>query len=237
MGIAAAIGAIGSIGGSIIQSNAAGNAADDAKQASAANNATTLGIYNSNKTNAQSYINNGTAASNQQAALLGLGGDQAAASNAFTKYLGSTGYNFQLGEGMKAVNNNYATSGALDSGAALKSINNYAQGQASNAFQTYFGNLGGLSTTGMSASNGLAGVGTNVSAQIASNNNNAASAAGNAAISQGNAFSNGLGSAINSLNSSSYGGGGSGAGGWGNGSTSNFAVQPGMSSSSGSGWA
>lgn len=210
MGIGAAIGAVAGIGSAIIQSSAAGDAANAATQASSANNATTLGIYNANKANAQPFINNGVQASNQQAALLGLGGDPTAAQNAFTKYLGSTGYNFQLGQGLNAVNNNYATRGALDSGAEVKALSDYAQGQASNSFQNYFNNVGGVTNTGLAATNALAGVGTNVSGQIASNNNNAATAQGNAAIAQGNAFSNGLGSAVKSITGSSYGGGGGG---------------------------
>ena len=210
MGVAAAIAGIATLGGAIISSSAAGDAADAATKAAAANNATTMGIYNTNKANSQPFINNGTSASNQQAALLGLGGDATAANNAFTKYLGSSGYNFQLNQGLNAVNNNYATRGALDSGAALKAMNDYAQGQASNSFQTYFGNLNGVANTGLSATNALAGIGTNVSAQIASNNNNAATAQGNAAIAKGNAFSGALGglaNAVKSVSGSSYGGG------------------------------
>jgi len=211
MGIAAAIAGVATIGGALISSSASQSASDAATNASNANNAQTLGIYNTNKANAQGFINNGTAANSQQAALLGIGGDPTAANNAFTKYLGSSGYNFQLGQGLNAVNNNYATHGALDSGAAVKALNDYAQGQASNSFQTYLGNLNGVSNTGLSATNALAGVGTNVSNQIASNNNNAAAAQGNAAIAQGNAFNTGLGglgSAVRSITSSSYGGGG-----------------------------
>lgn len=214
MGIAGAI-----IGASVIgtagMAIASSSASDAATNAANQNNATTLGIYNQNKANATPFINNGTAANNDMAALLGVGGNSTAAQNAFTKYLGSTGYNFQLGQGLNAVNNNYATHGALDSGASLKALNDYAQGQASNAFQNYFGNLGTLSGTGLSATNALAGVGTNVSQQISSNNNNAAAAQGNAAISIGNSLNNGLGTAVNALTSSSYGGGGyAGVKGW-----------------------
>ena len=213
MGIGAAIAGVASIGGALISSNASSDAANAATQASASNNATTLGIYNQNKANSQGFINNGLSASNQQAALLGLGGDSTAANNAFTKYLGSSGYNFQLNQGLNAVNNNYATRGALDSGAAVKALNDYAQGQASNSFQTYLGNLGNVSNSGLAATNALAGVGTNVSNQIASNNNNAATAQGNAAIAQGNAFNTGLGGIVKAVTGSSYGGGG-GGGNW-----------------------
>lgn len=209
MGIAGAIAGAAVLGtvGTVVASS---SAADAATNAANQNNATTLGIYNQNKANSQGFINNGLSASNQQAALLGLGGDSTAANNAFTKYLGSSGYNFQLNQGLNAVNNNYATRGALDSGAAVKALNDYAQGQASNSFQTYLGNLGNVSNTGLAATNALAGVGTNVSNQLASNNNNAATAQGNAAIAEGNAFNTGLGGIVKAVTGSSYGGGGGG---------------------------
>jgi hypothetical protein len=206
MGIAAAIVGAGVLaaGASIISSS---NASGAAQQASAANNAATLGIYNSNKANSQGFINNGLSASNASNALLGLGGDQTAANNAFSKYQDSTGYKSQLSQGENAVNNNYAMKGALNSGGALKASDTYAQEQVANSFQTYLGNLQSSANTGLSATNALAGVGTNVSGQIASSNNNAASAAGSASIAQGNAISQGLGSAVNALSSSSYGSG------------------------------
>ena len=44
------------------------------------------------------------------------------------------GYQFQLQQGLQSVNNSAAAKGSLMSGATLKSLNNYAQGQASTGF-------------------------------------------------------------------------------------------------------
>jgi hypothetical protein len=44
------------------------------------------------------------------------------------------GYQFQLAQGLQSVNNSAAAKGSLMSGATLKSLNNYAQGQASTGF-------------------------------------------------------------------------------------------------------
>ena len=139
---------------------------------------------------------------------------QDAANNAFSQFKNSSGYQFRLGEGLNAANTNYALRGAQGSGAALKALNNYAQGQASNEFGNYTNLLQGQQATGLSAANALNGVGTNYANAVSSNNNNAASAAGNAAIQSGNAFRgalNGLGTAANLAlgNSSSYSNGGS----------------------------
>lgn len=145
----------------------------------------------------------------QQTAQVPQGGPTAA-QNAFNTFRNSDGYQFRLGQGLNAVNNNYATRGALDSGSALKALNDYAQGQASNEFGNWMAGLQGQQNTGLSASNALAGVGTNVSQQLANNNNNAAAAQGNAALASGNAWGNALGSVGNSLSQltgSSYGNG------------------------------
>lgn len=135
-----------------------------------------------------------------------------AAQNAFNTFRNSDGYQFRLGEGLKAVNSNFATRGALNSGAALKSLNNYAQGQASNEFGNYIGALQNQQGVGLSATNAVAGVGTNYANAVSANNNNAANAAGNASLASANAINQGifgvtgaLGTALGSQ--SSYGSG------------------------------
>lgn len=48
------------------------------------------------------------------------------------------GYQFRINQGLQAVNNSAAARGGLLSGATLKELNNYAQGQASSEFQNAF---------------------------------------------------------------------------------------------------
>ena len=136
-----------------------------------------------------------------------------AAHAAYNQFLNSDGYQFRLGQGLNAVNNNYATHGALNSGAALKSLNDYAQGQASNEFGKYMGYLQNQQGVGLSAANALNGVGTNYANAVSSNNNNAASVAGSAAVASANNTANALSQVTGSLgqalgSSSSYSGGG-----------------------------
>jgi hypothetical protein len=104
-----------------------------------------------------------------------------------------------LAEGLKGVNTQYAAMGALESGAAMKAINDYAAGHAASALGTYMDDLYRQEALGASTASALAGVGQNMVSQVSSNNNNAADAAGNAALVGGQAAANNynnIGSAI-----------------------------------------
>lgn len=101
----------------------------------------------------------GGQASNALAGLLGVGGDPAAAQAGFQNYIGSTGYQFQLGEGQDAITNNAATTGLLNSGATLKATQKFGQQLAGNYFQQYLSQLGGLSELGQGAGSIIAGAG------------------------------------------------------------------------------
>lgn len=108
----------------------------------------------------QSYLSNGSAANSQIGALLGLGGDSGAANKAFQSYLGSTGYNFQLQQGQNAIGSSAASKGLLNSGATAKALTGYGQGLASQSFNNYLGQLGGLSNSGLQAGEATGQAGT-----------------------------------------------------------------------------
>lgn len=93
-------------------------------------------------------------------ALLGLGGNQAAANAAFDQYRGSTGYQFRLGQGIDAIEQSGAARGLLNSGATMKALNEYGQGLASAEFQNYLQALGGVESTGLGAAYNTASQGT-----------------------------------------------------------------------------
>lgn len=152
----------------------------------------------------------------QQNALAGVAGapQQSNYQSAFDNYRNSTGYNFRFGEGMKALNSNFAAKGILQSGAAQKAALQYGQNIASQEFGNYLGQLTNQQSVGLSAGNALAGVGTNYSANVSANNTAAAGVAANAAMASGNATSNmwnniggSVGNALGSWGMSSYGGG------------------------------
>jgi hypothetical protein len=225
MGLAAALvagTAVAGIGGALITSSAAGSAADKAAQAAASNNALQQQIYNRNTANATPFMDRGNTAGVEINGLLGLGGNKTAINNAFNTFRHSSGYDFAFNEGQRALDNNLALRGASDSGAAIKAATQYGQNMAvQNAFSPYLVALQRQQDVGLSATNALAGAGTNYANAVSSNNNNAASVAGNAAVASGNAWSNALGSTAGQLTQlfgSSYGnksGGNSvGMGGW-----------------------
>lgn len=183
--------AIGAVVGSNAQKSAAKTAANTAKDTAAQNNALAANIYGQNKSALTPYMAAGAPATDRISALLGLapGGAQAA-NDAFAAYRAGTGYDFRLGEGQRAINSGYAARGMLESGAAQRSLAQYGQNIASDEFGRYFSALQGQQGVGFGAASALAGVGQNYAGLVTANNNNAGSAAANAALISGNATAN-----------------------------------------------
>jgi hypothetical protein len=222
-----AAGVIGA-GASIISANKSTKAANKATQAQVDANNQSLAlqrdIYDQNKGILSPYVQQGYAANNALAGLLGLdtgggvttaGGGAAPSGyqSAFDNYRNSTGYNFRMNEGMDALNSKFAARGVLNSGAAAKSALSFAQGLASDEYGRYVGALSGQQQIGYGAGGALAGVGTNFANTSSNINANTADAIGNGALAKAN-ISNNLtnsiagiaGNVIGGL--SSYGGGG-----------------------------
>ncbi len=172
--------------GAAASNSASKRAANAATQASETNNALQRDIYGKNTANISPFMQRGNAAGATYNALLGLGGDQAGAEAAFDTYRGSTGYDFRMGQGVEAINQNNVTNGLLRSGKSLKDLTAFGQGMASDEFGNYLGYLGNQQQTGLSGANALAGVGSNYAGAVSANNNNAANQVGNAALIQGN---------------------------------------------------
>jgi hypothetical protein len=120
--------------------------------------------------------------------LLGIGGDPAAAEQAFEQYRGSTGYQFRLGQGLSAITQSGAARGLLNSGATAKAAIGFGQNLASGEFQNYLAQLQGTQATGLNAAYNTASQGTS-----------AGVAAGNAQIAGGNALAGGLGGALGGI--------------------------------------
>lgn len=200
------VGALAGIAGSIIGGNAEEKAADKAAQSALTGfNYLTSGP---GSTAANTFINNGTNASNAQtgtqgtiANLLGVGdggADGTAANNAFANYQKSTGYQFQLDQGTQAINANAATRGLLQSGANAKALTGYGQNLASTTFNNYLGQLGGLNAAqGATASTGAGMLGT-VGAAGSAGGAGAASAQLAGGQAAGNVFA-GIGGSLNTL--------------------------------------
>lgn len=188
-------------------------AADAATGAAGENNALARDIYDQNRNVLNPYIEQGVANSGRLNALL--------ESNPFNytpgQFEADPGYEFRMKEGLGRVTQSRAVGGLLKSGSALKALNDYAQGQASQEYGAWFNRdqarIAGQNDTtsryvnalanqqgvGMAAGSALAGVGQNYVNTTSANNNNAATVTGNAALAGANQTGNLVGQGINAL--------------------------------------
>lgn len=132
--------------------------------------------------------------------------------SAWDQFRNSTNYQFRLNEGMKAGNQGYAANGMLESGAAMKGLNDYAQNFASNELGNYQNLLAQQQGIGVGAVSALAGVGNTMVNNVTANNNSAAQVAAQAALQRGAAngqmwgtIAGAAGNALGGFGGSSYG--------------------------------
>lgn len=106
-----------------------------------------------------------------------------------SQFTTSPGYTFRRDEGIKAVERSAASRGLLKSGAAVKAVERFAEGNAASEYGDYWNRLSGLAGMGQSATAGTVAAGQGSTAMI----NNAYQQAGNARASS---YAN-TGSAVN----------------------------------------
>lgn len=111
---------------------------------------------------------------------------QPSANDGFANFRNSTGYQFRVNEGNRAINSGYAGAGTLQSGAAMKGIADYGQNIASQEFGNYLGALQGQQALGAGAAGAQAGVSTNFANTVTGLNQNNANALSNAAVAKAN---------------------------------------------------
>ena len=144
-------------------------------------------MYQQNLANQQPYMAQGAGAIGQLGNLMGTSGNTGAAGygslaqpfNASQLALTQNpSYQFQLQQGMQALQGSAAASGGLLTGQGAKNIANYSQGLAStnyqNAFQNYqtqqtnlYNRLSGVAGLGQAAAAGVGGVGAQLGTGIA----------------------------------------------------------------------
>ena len=83
------------------------------------------------------------------------------------KFQASPGYQFQLGQGLRAVDAGASAQGFDRSGAALKAEQTFGQGLAASDFGNYWNRLQQLSGSGLDAAEGIANAATGGAQQIA----------------------------------------------------------------------
>lgn len=175
MPIGAIIGGVSSLIGDVVGGSAASKAA--AAQAQAAQQAQAVEKNNANQAlglqqgaqqqsqqNLSPYVQSGQQALGN---IQNLGSFSAPTAQQAAE---TPGYQFQLQQGLKALQNSAAARGGLLSGGTSKAINDYAQGQAASnygntynralqTYQTNFGNQYALAGQGLSAGTNLSSLG------------------------------------------------------------------------------
>ncbi len=204
----AIVGAVGSVAGGIASGKGAKKAAQIAAQTADKDRAQAKAFYDDSVNRYQGDISRGDQYSAGIQNLLGYGSDPAAQQNAFKQFQDSTGYNYQLQQGLGAINSNAYASGLGNSGATQQALQDRGQQMANGSFQQYLGNLVGQQAVGGNAKAALSGAGqVNLNAQNAANNSQG-NAAANSALVQGQSWNNTLNSlgqiAGGALGKSSY---------------------------------
>lgn len=162
-------------------------------------------------------IASGRAADDRIAGLLNIGGDADASRGAFDSYKASTGYDTRLHEALTSVNQRAFAGGAGQSGANLKALQDRGADVAGRYFDTYLGQLGGVSATGAGARSLVANVGTSTTNNLVNASQNGATGQINAVNAGNQNFQSTLQNLINAGSfayGSSYGGAGKSGGGY-----------------------
>lgn len=205
--------AAASVGSSLIQSDAAGDAADT--QAGATDRATQLQreMFEKQIELQAPFRESGLTANNRLMQLLGLsaGGDgNGSLMQRFgaDQFQADPGYQFRMDEGMRGVEGSAAARGGLLSGAAMKAIQKYGQGLASqefgdayqrfNADQTnQYNRLGGIVNTGQGATNQLTNAAGQFGQQAGANMIGAGNAQAAGIVGGANALTGGINQGFN----------------------------------------
>jgi len=146
--ITAGVGLVGGIGSSLISSNAASSAADKA-------NAAQRDALAQARSDVAPWTAAGGAALTGVQDASGLNG-QPGYDAAMTGFHTSPGYQFQLDQGLRAIDAGAASKGILNSGATLKAEQTYGTGLADKEFTDYYNRLFDLSKLGEDAAGGSA---------------------------------------------------------------------------------
>lgn len=203
--VAGGIGALGSLGAAAIGSSAASDAAD--KQAAAANQANQLQaqMFQQQQANQQPWLQAG------RGALTQMQDPYFQQNFSQSDFQADPGYQFRLQQGMDAIQRSAAARGGLGTTGTMKSLNDYAQGQASQEYQNAynrftnnqtnrFNRLASLSGMGQTANAENAQAGMNYANNAGQNMMGAANAAGAAGMASANGYANALSGLGNSAN-------------------------------------
>lgn len=172
-------------------------------------------IYDQTSTNMQPFLQSGTSANQRLSDLLGISGNTTSSGygslNApfdATDLQNSPGYQFQLQQGTKAMNQSLGAQGNLFSGQALKAAQTFGQGLADQTYndaynrylqtnQQTYNQLNGVSGSGQNAAANLGAVGQNYANTQTTGLENVGNINANKTVAQNTATNQGLAGLIN----------------------------------------
>lgn len=107
------------------------------------------------------------------------------------------GYEFRVSQGEKGVLNNLAATGMKNSGKALKSLETFRQGIASDEYNNWLNRVAGVAGQGQQSANSMAGYSANAANSMAGSIQDAGAARASGYVGGANALTSGLNSAAN----------------------------------------
>jgi hypothetical protein len=184
----AIIGGASAVAGGISSGKGAKKAAQIQAAAQEKQTAALQAMYQDNKALMTPTFNNGSAAQSRIQTMLGLpGGD---GSDPSATLAATPGYQFAMQQTLASNNANAYASGMGNSGAAIKSAQDRANGLAQQNYNTYVGQLGGVADRGVTAMGGLVSQGNTTTNAINQSTQAGADAASANAAYQGNNLAN-----------------------------------------------
>lgn len=203
--VAISAGVVG-IGSAIIGANAAQGAANTEANAANSANQTQWNEYQTTLANEAPYLQAGNSA------LSTLNSEMPSLTAPFTTsdFHESPGYEFQLNQGLQAMQRSAAAKGLLSSVGTQQNLNNYAQGTANTDYQTALSNymnsnsqrynmLSGLVNVGQNAAGMNANAGANYANASSANTMGAANAQAAGTIGTANSITGALSSGANTF--------------------------------------
>ena len=196
-GVGAAAAVAGGIGSAVSSSKGA-KAQQQGGQAEsdAANQAALLQeqIYKETVAREQPWVTAGTGAINTLSGLLVPDSSGKFATDPTNALRATPGYQWDVSQGVNAMDLSAAKQGLLLSGAQQKGLQAFGTGLADQTYQNYLTNLFGVSGAGQNAVTGANAAGTNYASQVTQNNQTLAQAQAQNATNQYNAKQSGYNS-------------------------------------------
>lgn len=178
-------------GGALLGASSARKAASQAADAATQASEQQAAQAGQARADLQPWRTSGEQANNKLLDMLGLSG------KSYNYASEDPSYQFRLAEGQKQVDNSAAARGSTLSGGALKALQKYGQGMASQEFQNSYNRLSGMSTQGQNAAAGQGSASMQFGAQQGANTRAAGDAYAAGSLGEGAAWQGALQSGVN----------------------------------------